>query len=217
MKFFKEHSLIRLNLNDKQGKGQDINCPAFPLHENRTKNKLLFDTPFYHAQRTRAWYVSGVKKRFAFFLKGALIMHSFIFNLRETDDKTTYEDYEVAGMFNRADYVEEFPKESRYYKQALEMLKKECHGEIYWGTDITTQKGKLPLRNWSKLISSDWNTKYVKDTLLKLSIKAIEDYRRKIRRKYTDTQIDEKTGFLLLTIWEKWKMSITISAICLAI
>lgn len=28
-------------------------------------------------------------------------MHSFIFNLRETDDKTTYEDYEVAGMFNR--------------------------------------------------------------------------------------------------------------------
>ena len=125
-------------------------------------------------------------------------MHSFIFNLRETDDKTTYEDYEVAGMFNRADYVEEFPKESRYYKQALEMLKKECHGEIYWGTDITTQKGKLPLRNWSKLISSDWNTKYVKDTLLKLSIKAIEDYRRKIRRKYTDTQIDEKTGFLFI-------------------
>lgn len=73
-------------------------------------------------------------------------MHSFIFNLRETDDKTTYEDYEVAGMFNRADYVEELHKESRYYKQALEMLKKECHGEYLENWGVTDHyEGDYPI------------------------------------------------------------------------
>ena len=36
------------------------------LAGNGLKNELLFfDAPFYHAQKPRAWYVSGVKKRIA--------------------------------------------------------------------------------------------------------------------------------------------------------
>ena len=103
-------------------------------------------------------------------------MHSFIYNLKNSDKGEKYADYDVAEMVYTADYVEEVRRNDvKVYKDAMDFLKETSQGEVNW----------------------DWGLKCSKGSLVKLSLKGMKEYCKKAEE-CADNEINELYGLLFI-------------------